>query len=134
MEALRSELDAALKQVDDLQMQLRLSRAGLPALGVVQFDSDQTSQLREELHQAEKRAADVTTNWQLASAAAAGWEANSDRFEAERDALRAQISRVVEWTHQHGEALKPRRADTYGEGMRDAKAQVSNMITSGRHG
>jgi hypothetical protein len=38
------------------------------------------------------------------------------------------LSRIMEWTHEHGAALCPPGADTYGEGMRDAKTQVSNII------
>lgn len=53
----------------------------------------------------------------------------------ERDALKqrvddllAAIARVEEWTHEHGAALHPRGADTYGNGMRDAKEQVGKLL------
>jgi hypothetical protein len=36
----------------------------------------------------------------------------------------AALVRVEQWTHEHGAALHPRGADTYGNGMRDAKEQV----------
>lgn len=36
---------------------------------------------------------------------------------------------VWEWTHQYGAALKPPGADTYGEGMRDAKKQVKRLLS-----
>lgn len=42
---------------------------------------------------------------------------------------REAIARVECWTHEMGAALKPPRDDTYGEGMRDAKAQVARMLT-----
>jgi hypothetical protein len=42
--------------------------------------------------------------------------------------LEAKLSEVYEWTYQFGKALCPPGADTYGEGMRDAKEQVANII------
>lgn len=42
--------------------------------------------------------------------------------------LEAQHGAIVEWTHQMGRALCPRGADTYGEGMRDAKTQVGRIL------
>lgn len=48
-----------------------------------------------------------------------------------RDALsnaRHLLALVGEWTHVHGKALCPRGADTYGEGMRDAKEQVGRIL------
>ncbi len=47
---------------------------------------------------------------------------------ADNEAMAKALSLIGEWTHVYGEALKPRRADTYGEGMRDAKEQVSNLV------
>jgi len=47
----------------------------------------------------------------------------------ESDAVRA-LALIEEWTHQYGAALKPPGADTYGEGMRDAKDQVSRMLAT----
>ncbi len=50
----------------------------------------------------------------------------AERTEVER--LRAALSRVEQWTHEHGAALVPRVcADTYGEGMREAKKQVAAL-------
>lgn len=40
----------------------------------------------------------------------------------------AVLGRLEEWTHVFGAALKPPGADTYGEGIRDAKAQVSAIL------
>ena len=40
------------------------------------------------------------------------------------------LGAVWEWTHQYGAALKPPGADTYGEGMRDAKEQVQRLLSS----
>ena len=39
------------------------------------------------------------------------------------------LGAVWEWTHQYGAALKPPGADTYGEGMRDAKEQVQRLLS-----
>lgn len=49
------------------------------------------------------------------------WE---DRARRSENAL----SHIHEWVHVHGVALCPRGADTYGEGMRDAKQQVSALL------
>ena len=59
----------------------------------------------------------------------AKWEARArekERKDLER--LRRLESRLIEWTHLFGRALCPPRADTYGEGIMDAKAQVLSMI------
>lgn len=53
------------------------------------------------------------------------------RREVER--MQAMLARIEEWTHIFGAALKPRGADTYGDGMRDAKAQVSLIIRNDPH-
>lgn len=42
----------------------------------------------------------------------------------------AALGRVRHWTHVHGDVLCPRGADTYGEGMRDAKRQVGDIISA----
>ena len=47
--------------------------------------------------------------------------------DANLDAL-GVLSLLEEWTHTYGAALRPRNADTYGEGMRDAKSQVSQIL------
>lgn len=44
------------------------------------------------------------------------------------DAAEAKLARIETWTHRFGAALCPKRADTYGEGMRDAKQQVSDLL------
>lgn len=39
------------------------------------------------------------------------------------------IGLLGDWTREHGAALCPRGgADTYGEGMRDAKQQVARIL------
>lgn len=42
--------------------------------------------------------------------------------------LEALVSRIAEWTHQHGAELVPRGPDTYGDGVRDSKERVARMI------
>jgi Lar family restriction alleviation protein len=39
-----------------------------------------------------------------------------------------KLAVLAEWTHRFGRALCPPGADTYGEGIRDAKEQVSNIL------
>jgi len=53
------------------------------------------------------------------------------KVEAERDGLREELGRVLEWTHRYGKLLIPKGGDTYGEGMRDAKDQVSAILEGG---
>lgn len=38
------------------------------------------------------------------------------------------LARVASWAGEYGPALIPKRADTYGEGVRDAKAQVKGIL------
>lgn len=38
------------------------------------------------------------------------------------------MARFKEWTHAFGAELKPPGPDTYGEGIRDAKARVASLI------
>ena len=40
------------------------------------------------------------------------------------------VADISEWTHIFGAALCPPGADTYGEGVRDTKAQVAALIHS----
>jgi hypothetical protein len=47
-----------------------------------------------------------------------------ERGEVDREGLAA----LQDWCAQHGAALKPHGADTYGEGMRDAKQQVATIL------
>jgi len=42
------------------------------------------------------------------------------------------LGRIEAWTHEFGEMLSPRCADTYGDGIRDAKSQVSAMLRAAR--
>lgn len=44
--------------------------------------------------------------------------------------LVALIARINGWADQYGEALIPRGADTYGDGMREAKRQIKALVTS----
>lgn len=47
-----------------------------------------------------------------------------DRLERVEGAL----ARVETWTHEYGASLKPTRADTFGDGMREAKGQVGRIL------
>ena len=49
--------------------------------------------------------------------------------ETNEDALRI-LGRIAEWTNEYGRTLIPDGADTYGEGMRDAKDQVRLLLRS----
>ncbi len=52
------------------------------------------------------------------------------RLRDSRDWLRVVLGHIETWTHEHGKALCPPGADTYGDGMRDAKAQVGRMLAA----
>jgi hypothetical protein len=52
-----------------------------------------------------------------------------DDLKKRADCLELVMGRLVHWTHVYGKALCPPGSDTYGEGMRDAKRQVSDIIT-----
>ena len=54
--------------------------------------------------------------------------------QSELDRLSDLLARIHEWTLAHGKDLCPSGADTYGEGMRDAKTQVSRMIARAQKG
>lgn len=43
-------------------------------------------------------------------------------------AARTTLGRVAEWAQQYGAQLKPRGADTYGEGVRDCKDAVARLL------
>lgn len=51
-------------------------------------------------------------------------------LEARAEKAEAVLGIIESWTHTYGAALKPPRADTYGEGMCDAKDQVRRIIRS----
>lgn len=55
-------------------------------------------------------------------------EVRAEKAEAERDQLNATLGALTAWTHEYGAALKPPGADTYGEGKRDAKNEVSAIL------
>lgn len=46
----------------------------------------------------------------------------------ERDQARTVLGRISQWTFEYGAQLCPPGVDSYGEGMRDAKAAVSRML------
>ena len=52
------------------------------------------------------------------------------QLEGERGARAAIAGRLEDWTHRMGAELCPRGADTYGEGKRDAKDEVSRILRS----
>lgn len=56
-----------------------------------------------------------------------------DAAEARAEKAEGALSLVWTWTHEHGAALCPPRADTYGDGMRDAKQQVARILERGDH-
>jgi hypothetical protein len=43
--------------------------------------------------------------------------------------LVALIAHINNWADQYGSALIPHGADTFGEGMREAKRQIKALIT-----
>lgn len=43
-------------------------------------------------------------------------------------ALEAVLSRIAEWSCTYGSELKPKGTDTYGEGVREMKRQVQQML------
>lgn len=56
---------------------------------------------------------------------------NAIRIQRERaEEAEKQIARIQEWTHSFGPTLIPKNADTFGEGMREAKEQVSRLLAS----
>ena len=54
----------------------------------------------------------------------------TDALEARVAQLETTLARVAEWTRTFGAELKPRRADTYGEGVRDSKERVAAIINA----
>lgn len=57
-------------------------------------------------------------------------------LETENAELREEETHIIEWTHKHGAALVPNSSlgdtDTFGDGMRRAKAQVRIILNSYR--
>lgn len=51
------------------------------------------------------------------------------RLDQRAERAEARLGRIVEWSHQYGRALCPPEPDTYGEGVRDAKGQVLDLVT-----
>jgi cobalamin-dependent methionine synthase I len=54
--------------------------------------------------------------------------ADNGRLRAEIARRTEILARVETWTLEMGASLIPPRADTYGEGMRDAKGQVGRLL------
>jgi hypothetical protein len=78
---------------------------------------------------AERRRADeAVRDLALAQQRADAAELRAAEIGAELRQRDVALGRIAQWTHEFGAALKPRRADTYGEGMRDAKEQVARII------
>lgn len=71
-------------------------------------------------------------------------EAHAQERDDMEDALTAALARIAEmeaalgrvktWTHEHGAALCPPGADTYGEGKRDAKREVAGILSAALKG
>jgi hypothetical protein len=54
------------------------------------------------------------------------WYLATDKLEE----ARAVLGALGQWTHEFGAALRPTGADTYGEGVRAAKAQVARILVA----
>ncbi|HUX15402.1 MAG TPA: hypothetical protein VMW52_02960 [Phycisphaerae bacterium] len=54
------------------------------------------------------------------------------RLRAEVERLRGTVAHLQTWTHEKGANLKPRYADTYGDGMRAAQDTVARIIAASR--
>lgn len=101
---------------------------------------DEVERLGVELEAAHATAHDAVSIVEQASASAfqsacEGATSAANEMRAERDQARVRVAeleaalvRVETWTHEHGTALVPRGADTYGEGKRDAKQEVSRIL------
>lgn len=73
-----------------------------------------------------------------------GTEIADEIIKAERDRidylqthvaeLEAVVSRIRTWAHEHGAALCPPGADTYGEGKREAKREVASILSAALRG
>jgi hypothetical protein len=48
------------------------------------------------------------------------------------DLIEQVVARLVQWTHEHGASLNPRGefVDTFGDGMRCAKAEVARILNN----
>lgn len=65
----------------------------------------------------------------IALAAGLGADATAEEVAARVGEMARTLSLIGTWRHEHGAALKPSRADTYGDGMRDAKQQVGAILS-----
>lgn len=65
----------------------------------------------------------------IATAAGLPATASAEEVVARVEALARTLSLVGTWRHEHGAALVPSGADTYGEGMRAAKGQISAILS-----
>lgn len=92
----------------------------------------QVKKLKEDIRIMVEKAADNKLDGyrELGERAA---QAENERDDSNRDVvkLKAKIGQLTSWTHFYGATLCPSGADTYGEGMRNAKQQVSKILTEG---
>lgn len=65
----------------------------------------------------------------IALAAGLGADATAAEVAARVGEMARTLSLIGTWRHEHGAALKPSRADTYGDGMRDAKQQIGAILS-----
>lgn len=65
----------------------------------------------------------------IATAAGLPADASAEEVRKRVSALARTLSLVSTWRHEHGVALVPSGADTYGEGMRAAKGQISAILS-----
>lgn len=82
-----------------------------------------TRALRKQAAHHHRRQAQMAAERDVAQA-----RADKDKDKADVASTQAVLSRLADWTRTFGAALIPRGADTYGEGMRDAKDQVARII------
>ena len=139
---LRAALDRA--ETERAQAQRELSARAARPLAIRQRDeavaraeaaearwSAEQATALEALRQAEAAEArvreleDITTRQMLVERDAAE---RLVALRAENATLRAIVARLGEWTHEFGAALKPKGADTFGEGVRECKAQVARIL------
>lgn len=73
----------------------------------------------------------VTAAMKQSDAANVALAAQIESARADRAAADRKLALLSEWTRTYGAALQPTGADTFGEGMRAAKSQVSSILRSG---
>lgn len=65
----------------------------------------------------------------IALAAGLGADATAEEVAQRVGGMVRTLSLLGTWRAEHGAALKPSKADTYGDGMRDAKRQVGAILS-----